>query len=105
MGAEPKQDRIPTADDATGTAFDSMMDSLDSFFHIAVCPNHSQQDQQDAFELARDAFIDFAYDGADPDAGAKERPTPPTTPPGISNHAQRSADDKAQNAPTSFKVH
>lgn len=84
-------------EDAAGESFDNMMDALDVFFHVAVCPNHTEQDRQEAFGQARQCFIDFAYDGEDPE---NQTPAPRAARP-----ATVASDAKEQNAPTSAKVH
>jgi hypothetical protein len=52
----------PAVDQDDTTEFDTMMEALEIFFHMASCPNHTPAERTKAFELARDAFAAFAYD-------------------------------------------
>ena len=79
------------------SGLETLMDALEVFFHMATCPDHTPVERGEAFQLARKSFIAFAYDGEDPEAGDDDNDEKPVT--------VLSADDPAQNAPTSGKVH
>jgi hypothetical protein len=102
-----EQVKLPTGEtiEQVGDAedFDTMMNALDALFHVAVCPNHSDDERQAAFQCARDAYIDFAYGGEDPEFEPEVIGVADASPPG--NHERVLGDEDKQNAPSSRRVH
>lgn len=53
--------------------FDDMMDTLDAYFHVATCPDHTREERVEAFKLAHDCynrFANYAIGDADLDSRA-----------------------------------
>ncbi len=97
------QEQLMTAaEEANEDAFDAMMSALDVFFHVAVCPNHSKEERQDALKQAKETFA--AYVGYDPLTGPEDmapgEPVETVTTPSPSTVLLYEG-----NAPTSNKVH
>lgn len=113
--SEAKPGEHPVAaDHDDAIEFDTMMQALDAFFHMAVCPNHSPDERGLALKIAREAYIEFAYNGDDPeDEGVVVDASPPAY--GVKGgegfigapQAEHvlGDDDPAPNAPTSNRVH
>lgn len=96
------QEQIMTAaEEAEADAFETMMSALDVFFHVAMCPNHSREERQDALKDAKEAFAAFVgYDPlTGPDDQEEEEALPPSDELGVDVALPRA------NAPTSNKVH
>jgi hypothetical protein len=104
--SEAKPGEHPIAADHDDTAeFDTMMQALDAFFHMAVCPNHTPDERGLALKMAREAYIGFAYDGEDPEGPEVVGAAPAIIESEHQHEHVLGDDDPAQNAPTSNKVH
>jgi hypothetical protein len=74
-------------------AFDTMMEALEMYFHMATCPDHTKEERTQAFVHARDSFAAFAYDDETPAPEPQKR-----------EHVLGD-DDPKQNAPSTDTVH